>query len=271
MNYETHDFATDVIERSHKTPVLVDFWAEWCAPCHMLGPVLERLAEQHKGQWTLVKLNTEAHPDIAMQYGIQSIPNVKLFVDGEVVDEFVGALPEEMIVQWLRQALPSKYREQIKKAQQLLSEGNIRKAQKLLQKVVEAEPENHQATVLLAHTYLYSDHQKALEIVKHIREDSEYFDIAESIRTFGTLFQLNDQPETLPESSVKEQYLTAINDLRAENFDRALEEFIEIIRRDRNYDDDGARKACIAIFKFLGEDHEITQKYRRALSSALYV
>jgi putative thioredoxin len=271
MNYATHDFIADVIERSYKIPVLVDFWAEWCAPCRVLGPILEHLAETHRDQLAFVKLNTEDHPDIAAKYGVQGIPTVKLFVDGEIAAEFIGALPEEVIEQWLQKALPSKYQKQIKQAQQLLSEGNVRKAQKVLQDVLKAEPENQQATVLLARTYIYSDYQKALELVKNISEGSDYGDIAEAIRTFGTLLQLREQPETLPESAVKKQYLAAIEHLHSEHFEKALEEFIAVIRRDRDYHDDGARKACIAIFTFLGENHEITKKYRRDLSSALYV
>jgi putative thioredoxin len=271
MSYEMHDFETDIIKRSYTIPVLVDFWAEWCAPCRVLGPILERLAEQAKDQWVLVKLNTEENPQFVSQYGVQGIPNVKLFVDGEVVDEFVGALPEEMIVQWLRKALPSKYRDQIKKAQQLLLEGNLRKAQKVLQKVIEAEPGNHQARVLLARSYLSTDHQKAGELTSNVTADSEYYDIAEAIRTFSALLTLRDQPDTLPESKVKSQYLTAIDELWSEHFDTALEGFIEVIRRNRSYDDEGAKKACIAIFKFLGDEHEITQQYRREFSSVLYV
>ncbi len=270
MIYEMNNFEKDVIERSYTIPVLVDFWAEWCAPCRVLGPVLERLAEKYKDQWTLMKVNTEHHPDIAASYDIQGIPNVKLFVDGQVVDEFAGALPEETVEQWLRKAVPSKYQEQIKKARQLLLEGKLRKARKLLRKVVEAEPGNHQARIFLANTYLYTDYQKSLELVKDIGEGSDYIDMAESIRTFAELFQLNDQPETLPDSSARDQYLTAIKKLHDEDFEGALEAFLTVIRRDRYYDDDGSRKACIAIFTFLGEDHEITPKYRRELGSALF-
>lgn len=270
MSYEVKNFEQDVIERSYNIPVLVDFWAEWCAPCRMLGPVLERLAEKYKEQWSLAKLNTEAYPEIASQYGIQGIPNVKLFVDGQAVDEFVGALPEEMIEQWLRKAMPSKYRGQINKAQHLLEQGKTRKAQKLLKKVIEEESGNLQARVVLALTYLYSDHHQALEIIENIGEGTDFDEMAGAIRTFGRLFELRERSERLPDSLVKEQYLTAIRKLRNEDYEGALEEFLAVIRRNRYYDDDGSRKACIAIFKFLGEDLEITQKYRRELSSALF-
>jgi putative thioredoxin len=229
------------------------------------------LADQSGDQWEFVKLNTEEYPEIAQQYGIQGIPNVKLFIDGEVADEFVGVLPEEMIVQWLQKAVPGKYHSQIQQAQQLMAEGHLRKAQKLLHKVIKAEPGNQEAAVWLAHTYLYSDYHKALEFVQDIRADSDYFEIAEVIQTFGTLFQTYEQPETLPDSTVKESYLAAIHELQLAHFEEALDRFIEVIRQKRSYDDDGARKACIAIFKFLGEEHELTRKYRREFSSALYV
>ncbi len=264
------NFSTDVIERSYNIPVVVDFWAEWCAPCRMLGPVLERLAAKNSDKWLLVKLDTEQFPELASQYGVQGIPNVKLFVDGEVAAEFEGALPEEGIVKWLNDSLPGPYRKQLQEAQQLLLEGKLRKAQKLLHKIIKAEPQNHLALILLASSYLYADHQKAIELVSPIREDSEQFDMAESIRTLGKLFQLRKQPDTLPESSMKAVYLDAIDNLRAQKFGQALEKFIDVIRVKRAYDDEGARKACIAIFKFLGENHEITQKYRREFSSALY-
>ena len=91
MAYDIQDFQKEVIEKSFDKPVLVDFWAEWCGPCKVLGPVLERLAEKYRDQWVLAKVNTEHFPQLAMQYNIRGIPNVKLFINGKVVDEFTGA------------------------------------------------------------------------------------------------------------------------------------------------------------------------------------
>ncbi|HEY6866409.1 MAG TPA: thioredoxin, partial [Candidatus Eisenbacteria bacterium] len=101
MSHDITDFEQDVIAKSRTVPVLVDFWAEWCGPCRVLGPVLERLADQAQGRWVLAKLDTERFTDVASRYGIMSIPNVKLFVNGEVADEFVGALPEREVRAWL--------------------------------------------------------------------------------------------------------------------------------------------------------------------------
>ena len=106
MSHEITDFTTDVLERSNSIPVLVDFWAAWCGPCRTLGPVLERLAEKQAGRWVLAKVDTEKFPQIAAQYGVRGIPNVKLFIKGKVVDEFTGALPERAVEQWLAKAVP---------------------------------------------------------------------------------------------------------------------------------------------------------------------
>jgi putative thioredoxin len=270
MGYEVKDFNRDVIERSHRMPVLVDFWAEWCGPCRVLGPVIEGMAEQNRGRWELVKVNTEEHPEIAEQYGIRSIPNVKMFVDGEVRDEFLGALPAYMIEQWLKKALPSRYRHRLLEAQELLNRGQFDRAEAALKEILEAEPDNHQAALLLAQGYLTGDPDRAIALLKPIQPDSEYFDLAEALRTIARLFIHQHHPEALPEDPVRAAYLRAIAALRADDFARALDGFIDVLERNRRYDDDGARRACIAIFRVLGEDHEITRHYRRPFSNALY-
>jgi len=128
------DFQTEVIEQSKTIPVLVDFWAPWCGPCRILAPVLERLAERHAGKWALVKINTDEFPEISTQYGIRGIPNVKLFSDGVVIDEFTGALAEYQIEQWLKKALPSPWTADVERASAELAAGNEDAALALLER-----------------------------------------------------------------------------------------------------------------------------------------
>ena len=270
MPYDTDDFESDVIQKSYTVPVLVDFWAAWGGPCKTLGPILEDLAQQNGGEWLLAKLDTEKHPTVAAQYAIRSIPNVKLFVDGEVSDEFVGALSEMQVVEWLRKAVPSKYRLQLDGAKLLLTENKTSQARELLETILAAEPRNEQALVLLGQALLASDLVQALKIIEPINMDSKYFETAQAIRTLEGMFRHINEPELLPEGAVKGTYLTAIRDVRANNFETALAGFIEVVRKNRYYDDDGARKTCIAIFHLLGEEHEATKRHQRVLASTLF-
>jgi putative thioredoxin len=270
MQFDIHDFETEVIQRSLQIPVLVDFWAEWCGPCRMLSPVLEKLAGQSIGEWALAKVNTEELPDVAREYGIRSIPNVKMFYGGKVVGEFVGALPENMIVQWLKQNLPSRNQSRIDEADTLIAEGEVAEAQASLESILSDEPANQQAQVLLAKTYLFDDPARAMELVEHL-DDPQYSETSDAIKTLARLLTLANGAAELQDSPTKQEYLAAISALQSRKFDESLEKFIAVIRNDRYYDDDGSRKACIAIFKILGEEHPTTQKYRRDFSSALYV
>lgn len=270
MSYELMDFQKDVIEKSHQQPVLVDFWADWCGPCKMLGPILEKLAAEQSDLWTLVKIDTTEHQELAQEFGIRGIPNCKLFIDGKVVNEFSGALPEAMLRDWLKKALPSKMQEKFNEALQLLGNGESEQGRGLLQEVLENDPQHHQASIVLAQTWLYEDEARALEIVKNIEMDSPYYDAAESLRHLANLFALSASPEKLGQSTQKDNYLAAIRALKSGDFDQALTLFVDIMIYDRKLDDDGARKACIAIFKMLGEEHELTRKHRPGFSSALF-
>jgi putative thioredoxin len=264
------DFQRDVLERSHTTPVVVDFWAEWCGPCKTLGPVLERLATEAEGRWVLAKVDTEGHPEVAMQYGIRGIPNVKLFVDGKVTQEFTGALPEHTVRQWLEKALPNAHRKDVEQGRELIGKGRIADGRGILEKVLEADPGNEDARVALAETYIRSDAEKALDLIRNIEEHSPHIQTVEAIRLFASVAGKIDHPDRLPEASVKERYLTALRALREHDYVAALDGFIDVVREDRYYDDDGSRRACVAIFKILGDEHETTRAYRRKFSSALY-
>jgi putative thioredoxin len=267
MDFEVKDFNEDIIKRSKSIPVLVDFWAEWCGPCRVLGPVLERLAEKYKGQFKLVKVDTDENQEIAVKYGIRGIPNVKLFIDGKVADEFTGAIPESAVEKWLKKALPAKNASDLESVKEFIRKGEYEKASAKLEKLLKDDPDNPELKALLAQSILFKDYKSSEKLALESEHKVENHEIIDSVKTIAHLFSLNGIGTD--ETSMK--YKSAIEDLKKQNFDSALEKFIDVIRTDRRLDDDGARKACNAIFKFIGEDNEITLKYRRDFGSALYI
>jgi putative thioredoxin len=269
MTHDITDFVSEVIERSKTTPVLVDFWAEWCAPCRILGPVLEKLAGGAEGKWILRKLDTEQFPQIAQQYGVRSIPAVKLFIDGKIVEEFVGVIPEQAIVRWLKKALRAKPNPAVESARELLFQLRFSEAAALLDPIVATELDNTHARVLLAKALFFTDPDRAAALVNSVEPGDEGYELAESIRLFHSL-RSKCAGQNLPGGPARTAYSEAVNSIRNGEFNEALARFIEVIKEDRYYDDDGSRRAGIAIFKFLGEDHPITLKWRREFNSSLF-
>lgn len=270
MAYEVDDFQEDVIETSNETPVVVDFWAPWCGPCRQLSPVLESLAEA-QSDWNLVKVNVDENGEAAQAYGVRGIPAVKLFVDGEVAAEFTGAKPKHTIQKWLEEHLPSEEKSRIEDATELLDQGNHEEAEHLLWPVLEEDPDHDEAQVLLARALAFKDPTRAKALADAAEvDDPKLRQIREAVFTLTRLLDLADTPSSLPEDGVKDTYLAGIEALTDQDPDTALEHFIDVVRTNRDYDDDGARKACIALFTVLGKNHPVTQEHRRTFDMALY-
>jgi putative thioredoxin len=260
-NLQPFDFQCDVIEQSHDIPVLVDFWAEWCAPCRILTPLLEKFTEKNSGRWKLVKINTEEYPDLVSSWNVKGIPNVKLFIKGEVKSEFSGALSEYKLEEWLKKEVPSLYEKEILLAAEFVRQGKPAMAVSLLDGVLHKEPDNLKVRALLVKLRLFSHPEEAIALSASLEYEPEFAELAETAKVIGRVIAMNE--ESLPDDTVKADYLAASGALKRQNFDAALAGFIEIIKRNRQYDDDGSRKACVAIFRYLGEEHEITRKYRK--------
>lgn len=270
MSYEVQNFEAQVVQRSKEVPVLVDFWAPWCGPCRTLGPVLERMAVQANGRWELVKVNTEEHQGLAGDYNIASIPAVKLFVNGKVKEEFVGALPEREIRRFLEQVLPSPSAPQLVEARRLVSEGANGQAAKLLEAVLTSDPTNLEARVLLAQSLLNTNSERIPLLLETIAPDSEFFDRASAIRTLARLAQAAKNPGTLPGGTVREEYLAGAAAVGSGDFGAALDALIHVLERNKGYDNGGAKEACKAIFQLLGMRHHLVERRFRAFSSALH-
>ncbi len=271
MSQDVSDFQQQVIERSRTLPVVVDFWAEWCGPCRVLGPVLERLEQEAEGRWELARVDTDVHQDIAREFGIRGIPNVRLFVDGRSTAEFTGALPEPAVLQWLKKNLPDPSLKDIDQAQRLLQEGKTDEGIRILRAVLDHDHKNIAARVTLARALFPRNHAEAAQLVADIEADSEYHPSAEAMRTIADLESRLSDPGSFPESPVKADYVAAITAMARNDMDNAVDGFIRVVRGDKTYDDEGARRACIAIFRTIGDDSELSRRKRREFSSALFV
>ena len=271
MAYDVVDFQKEVIDASFEKPVLVDFWAPWCGPCRVLGPVLEKLAVEEADRWTLAKVNTDQNQEVSVQYGIRGIPAVKLFVEGKVVNEFTGALPEHMVKKWLAEAIPSGEMLQLDAAVAAVEAGQVQMAKEVLTGLLMSDPNNVGARVLLAKIRALEDIPVAVELLASVEVvEQDQLQVKEAVDILGRLYQLDQNPGELTDEEGKESYLEAIKAVVAYDWDRALELFIKVIQSNRYFDDDGSRKACIAIFTVLGPAHAYTKKHRRLFDMMLY-
>ncbi|MBU1222516.1 MAG: co-chaperone YbbN [Gammaproteobacteria bacterium] len=269
------DFAQHVLEESKQRPVVVDFWAPWCGPCKSLKPILEKLAAEYGGKFLLAKINSDDNQELAARYGVRGIPSVKAFVDGAPVDEFSGALPEGEVRAFLDRLVPGPADELRAQAVELRAAGDMPAA---LQKLVDASrvDPNHLGVRL-----------DAAEIMLDLGEADE------ARRLIGSVS--DDADPRVPQLKARLQFMGAAgedvaaltaqvganeNDLAARlklanllvgagQYEAGMDQLLEIVRRDRGFEDDIGRKTLLSVFDLLGGG-ELVSRYRRRLSSLLY-
>ncbi len=275
----TRENYAHVMEASFKVPVLVDFWASWCQPCQVLMPILARLAEEYQGKFLLGKLNTEEEQEIAAQFGIRSIPNVKLFRDGQPVDEFMGALPERAVREFLDRHVACESDATVQEARDKLAAGDTDAAIVLLNAAHETDPDNPRITLVLAEAQAAAgDTAGAEATLSTLPADQR--DKPEVAALRSRLFFASQVAEAPTASELESRLAAGSEDLEAlhqlalrkvveQDYDTAMELLLQLMQKDRSFGDDAGRQGLLKVFELLGDDPRVG-RYRSRMASLLY-
>jgi putative thioredoxin len=262
VNVTDEDFAQAVLEESKRRPVVVDFWAAWCAPCRMIGPVLERLAGEYGGQFLLAKLDVDQNPQASAAFGIQSIPAVKAFVDGRLAREFVGAIPEPAIRQFVDSVLPSEADELVARGEQEEQAGRTEEAERLFEQALSSDAGHARAALGVGRlAALRGDVAEARKVLMPLRPDPEAERLLAAIEVSEWATPSADGQGPLAQAELA----------AAEGRWRdALDVFMAAVQNGTPEDRQRAREAMLKLFAVLGDDDPLTQEYRRRLAAALF-
>jgi putative thioredoxin len=280
----TQAFVKDVIEESKRQPVLVDFWAPWCGPCKQLTPVLEKAVRAAKGKVKLAKMNIDEHPAIPGQMGIQSIPAVIAFVNGQPADGFMGALPESQVMAFLerltKDRIGGEAKDLLKAADAALAEGDPAGAAELYAQLLAEDNTNVQALAGLARCYVETgtidQAKQTLALVPESKRNEALvlaaqaaLDLAEQAKSLGPIAELEQKVAANPlDHQARFDLALALNGKNRRM--ETLEHLIGIVKRDRKWNDDGARKQLVQLFDAWGPTDEATIEGRKRLSSILF-
>ncbi len=261
VNVTDATFREAVIEESRRRPVVVDFWAGWCQPCRIIGPVLERLADEHKGDFLLAKLDVDANPEASTAFRIQSIPAVKAFKDGAVVNEFIGAVPEPVIRQFLDSVLPSEADRLVQQGLEAERAGRTAEAERMFRRALDLQP-SHEAA-LLGRSRLAAvrgDVEEARRFLDPLRpnEEAERLLSAIEVSEWSTPGSNGQSPMAKGQRAAAEG-----------RWEAALAEFLREVQAGGG-GSDSAREAMLKVFSVLGEEDRLTVEYRRKLAAALF-
>ncbi len=275
----TEAFERDVLQASTSVPVLVDFWAPWCAPCRALKPILEKLAGEYQGRFLLARVNSDEHAQLSARFGVRGIPNVKAFVDGKLADEFTGALPESGVRAFIDRLIPTPGEKLRRTARALVTQGDFDEAERHLRSALELEPANHALRLDLVELLLAKNsHAEADALFAPIPE-RERDERADKLYSVLALWKRSQQLPALEELEAK---LAANPDdlpsrlalgerlIAGKRYEPALAALLEVVRRDRGALRTSARKLMVEVFNLAEDQAGLVSEYRKLLAGALY-
>ncbi len=280
MDVSAAEFEQAVIEASKTVPVLVDFWAAWCGPCRALKPVLEKLATEYQGKFRLAKVNSDENQPLAQRYGVRGIPNVKAFVNGELVDEFSGALSEAQVREFLQRVIPSPAESQrLDALAQYAATGDANQALATLAEASKLDPLNENVRIDSAGILIASgNHDEAQQLINALSPLARMEDRVKTIEArlalaanasgAGDADDLAARIAANPADLAARLKLAHLN-IAQHQHAAAFDQLLDIVRRDRKFEDDIARKTMLQVFSVLGSDHPLVGDYRRKLAGAL--
>jgi len=274
------NFQSEVLEGSMQQPVLVDFWAEWCQPCKTLMPLLEKLAEEYRGAFRLARVNCDEQQAIAAQVGVRSLPTVILVSQGQVLDQFTGALPEGELRRFLDQHVQAPQADPLEQARELVAAGDLQGAIPLLEQARSDRPDDQEVALDLAHALMQAgEPEKAEAIVAELPDDARHDPRCKGIKAHRAFSeQLADLPgrdalaarlEQDPADTEARHGLALYQVLAGEN-EPALEHLLWIVRHDRQWGDDRGRDTLLRVFDLLGAEDPLVRQYRSRLFQSLY-
>ena len=277
VDVDERSFQKDVLERSQDVPVVVDFWAPWCGPCRALGPVLEKLAGEAQGSWMLAKVNVDENPRLSQMFGVQGIPAVKAVHKGKLVSEFTGAQPEPQVRAWLKRFVP----EAAGPAQTAPAIDELRDPQAAIaqyRQLLSQDAKNSEARLGLGRVLAGIGDPEATAVLREIEPGTPHFAESQAWQLLAELmsshkqadaFALLEKVDAEPANS-EARYTLAANYIAGRRYEDAIEQLLAIVMRDRAFRDDGARKALVAVFTVLGDQHALVGPARKRLANMLF-